>query len=477
MNPSNVKKKIHAEFRVWAQVPKIKKDWGVVWVLSGYDTGWGRGSDTRRRLEEGMRVAKKISRLSGKPLPAVYISGYDEHNTNLRKWQREGLFRNRYTFRENKLLVGPQEHIRHTGDQFRLFPRKFLKGNKKIVIVTDAYHIPRARRHLLQRFPDEKNRFVFYPAKPIKMSSADVNKETQKIIEYAYKGIIPLFADTKKIALSGATGLLGSRFLSVLAGEEYRTVVSLGREAFKNEKLLHAKLTGADLVVHLAGVNSAHDPSDFAFNTDSTKMLLDALRRSAPNATFVYASSFSVYHNPKKGASVRETSPLHPRNAYGRSKLAAEKLVHAFSKRYGIPSVILRISNMYGPHANISRTIVDQVRSAVRDGEPLTLRSPAVSTRDFVYVDDVVSALMAVLELKFKRAGSQIFNICTGQETSIATLVRMAEGITHKKLDLAAPGEVLGPPTYWRGSFQKAKKGLQWQPKVKIRAGLRKTLK
>ena len=133
MTPARIDTAIRAEFKKWRSKPRPQKDWGLLWVLSGYDTSWNAYSDTRRRLEEGMRLGKKIAKINGRKFPVLYVSGYDEHNTNLKQWHAEDVFEKEYAFPKNNLLIGPQEHIRHTGDQFELFPRRFLKGNKKIV--------------------------------------------------------------------------------------------------------------------------------------------------------------------------------------------------------------------------------------------------------------------------------------------------------------------------------------------------------
>src|SRR3989338_4394112 len=205
------------------------------------------------------------------------------------------------------------------------------------------------------------------------------------------KGIIPLFADTKKVVVSGATGFLGSHLLARLSAPRNISAVELGREAFKNATLLRAKLAGADFVFHLAGVNRATDVKEYQFNVSSTKVLLRVMRGVAPRATFVYASSFAVYQSPKKGQIVDKRFPLRPRNVYGESKLATEGVIRTFSKRYGIPSIVLRISNMYGAHAKPSRAIVDQIRHAVHSGKAITVHTDPAATRDFIYVDDVVA--------------------------------------------------------------------------------------
>ncbi|MEK7107520.1 MAG: NAD-dependent epimerase/dehydratase family protein [Patescibacteria group bacterium] len=479
MTTKRIIQKLRLEFERSQDSPKPRPDWRIIWVLTGYDTSWDARSDTRRRVEEGMRLAKKISRVNGGKLPTIYVSGYDEHNSNLRKWRTEGLFEKKYSFPEANLIVGPLQNILHTWDQFKLFPHKFLKGNKKIIIVTDAYHIPRIERYVEKFFPAERERFIFYPAKPITINLAYIKSETKKIIKYSKKGIIPAIVESarKKVVVTGATGLLGTHFLKRVTQAKDSFVTVIGRDSFKSMERLREQLRGARFVYHLAGVNIAKDKKEYRFNATSTRLLLQAMKSAAPEAVFVCTSSFSVYRPLKRGQVVTEKSILKPRNAYGESKLAAERLIMDYSKRYGTSAVILRISNMYGPKRETTRAIIDQVQNAIKNNKVLTMNTSMEATRDFIYVDDVVAVLMKLLERQHKEGGVEIFNVCSGEETSITSLIQIAQEISRKRLRVKSTAGSGEPATFWKGSFQKAKKGLQWRPVVKLRHGLGKTLK
>src|SRR3989344_2592075 len=478
MTTKQIERRINSEFKQYTTKPAVPRDCGIIWVLTGYDTSWNPDSDTRRRLEGGMHLAKRVSRMKGGTLPAIYISGYDEHNANLRKWRTEGLFEKEYSFPEANLIIGPQEHIRHTGDQFKLFPRKFLKGNKKIVVVTDVYHIPRVERYVERFFPQKRERFVFYPVPSTTPSAVQIRKEVQNIIKYSRKGIIPLFVKLaqKKIVVTGATGLLGTHFLKQISHAEDVSIVVARRDSFKGKENVRELLRGADMVHHLAGANMAKDKKEYTFNVTSTRSLLQAMKSIAPEAVFVYTSSFSVYRPLKKGQVITEKAILKPRNAYGKSKLAAERLIMDYSKRYGISAVILRISNMYGPKREITRAIIDQVQNAIQNNKVFRMNTNMEATRDFIYVDDVVAVLTKLLERRYKK-GVEIFNVCSGAETSIKSLVQIVQKITGKRLRTKPSAGSGEPATFWKGSFQKAQKGLQWRPIVKLRRGLGKTLK
>ncbi len=479
MTRAQIESKIRAEFSEWKARPKLQRDWGILWVLTGYDTAWNTGSDTRRRLEGGMHLAKRVSRMKGGTLPTIYISGYNEHNRNLRKWRTESFFEKNYSFPRNSLMVGPLERILHTGDQFKLFPRKFLKGNKKIAIVTDAYHIPRVERYVERFFPQERERFVFYPVPSTTPSAVQIRKEVQSIIKYSRKGIIPLFITPvqNKAVVTGATGLLGTHFLKQIRRAKDSPITIIGRDSFKSKENIRELVRGARIIYHLAGVNIAEDKKEYRFNVTSTRSLLEAIKSFAPEAVFVYTSSFSVYRPRKSGQVVTEKSILKPRNAYGESKLAAERLIMDYSKRYGIPAVILRISNMYGPKRETTRAIIDQVQNAIQNNKVLTMNTGMEATRDFVYVDDVVAVLVKLLERRCRTGSVEIFNVCSGEETSIKSLIRIAQKISGRRLHTQPSASLGEPATFWRGSFQRAKKGLQWRPIVKLRRGLRQTLK
>lgn len=479
MKDKEVALEIHSEFKRWTAQTKPQKNWDIIWVLTGYDTSWNKHSDTRRRLEDGMRLAKKVSRLNGGTLATIYISGYDEHNANLRKWRSEGFFEKKYSFPRNNLIVGPLQRILHTGDQFKLFPRRFLKGNKQIVVVTDAYHIPRIERYVEQFFSAERERFAFYPAKPITINPSTVKTETKKIMKYAKKGMIPMFITSalKKVVVTGATGLLGTHFLEQISLSNNVSIVALSRDAFANKKILREQLRSARFIYHLAGVNIAKDKKEYRFNVTSTRSLLQAMISVASEAVFVYTSSFSVYRPLKRGQVVTEKSPLRPRNAYGESKLAAERLITDFSKRYGTAAVILRISNMYGPKRETTRAIIDQVQNAIKNNKVLTINTGMKATRDFIYVDDAVAVLMKLLGRRYRGGGVEIFNVCSGEETSIKSLIQIAQRVSGKRFRTQPLADSSEATTFWKGSFQKAKKGLQWRPVVKLPRGLQQTLK
>jgi DUF218 domain len=194
MTDTTIQKAIRAEFKRWKKPPRITSG-DLIWVLSGYETSWDAGSDTRRRLENGIRLAKKLS--CDDRAPKVYISGYNEHNTNLRHHLSKRVLERTYGFPKGRLIIGPLENILHTDDQFKKFPKTFLASGGNILIVTDAYHIPRVMRYVDKHFKKDADRFSYYPARPVTMTKKQIDAEIEKILVYSKRNVIPLFLNKK----------------------------------------------------------------------------------------------------------------------------------------------------------------------------------------------------------------------------------------------------------------------------------------
>jgi hypothetical protein len=345
MTSANIQKIIRAEFKRWEKRKRVARG-DLIWVLTGADTSWEEGSDTRRRLENGIILLKKL--LSGQSSPKIYVSGWNEHNTNLRRFVSKGLFNQAYDLPKGKLIVGRLENIRHTGDQFEKFPKKLLTAGQ-IVIVTDSYHIPRVMRYVERYFNNHTGRISYYPARPLTMTRTQVNTEIRKIIEYSKRNIIPLFlAHKKRIAITGASGFLGSNLTEALQRRSDTVVqVYRKRDGFEKPSTLKEFVRGADVVFHLAGVKSADSDDSFLFNLNSTKTIIAAMRKAAPDALLVFASSFSVYGSLQSAGGFTERSIPRPLTSYGKSKRACERLIEISCRKYGLRAVVLRISNVY----------------------------------------------------------------------------------------------------------------------------------
>jgi UDP-glucose 4-epimerase len=242
--------------------------------------------------------------------------------------------------------------------------------------------------------------------------------------------------------ITGAGGFIGSNLASALVRSGER-VVGFGRRtpparaasltAFvpgglsrDSQEQAIARFGPPDRVFHFAGGatvgRSITDPlEDFESNVSSTARLLDVLRRGAPDASVVLASSAAVYGSGHADAIPIDAMPA-PFSPYGHHKLMAELLGRAYAENYGMRVTALRLFSVYG--AGIRKQLVHDVCCRLERGEdPVVLGGTGAERRDWCHVDDVV-ALCAMLE-PAEPGRPALFNVGSGAAIDIATLARM----------------------------------------------------
>lgn len=246
------------------------------------------------------------------------------------------------------------------------------------------------------------------------------------------------------ILVMGGAGFIGSHLVDRLMGEGFGVTVldnfrtgkldnvnhHMKSERFeliagdiRDEMVVKKAVGRADTVIHLAALISTKDSVESPFETYDVNLagtlnLLEAAARKGIER-FVYASSMAVYgeDNPLP---LREGYPLKPISPYAASKVSAECFCMAFRKSYGLNSMILRYSNVYGPRqmgSPYSGVVAKFVKDSL-DNKPLIIYGDGHQTRDFIYVDDDVEATMLALKTD---ATDDVFNICTGKPTTIKT--------------------------------------------------------
>src|SRR3989344_1856208 len=275
-----------------------------------------------------------------------------------------------------------------------------------------------------------------------------------------------------KIGITGGSGFLGSLLSKRLNDAEMydvKTVDVVGDPLF-DPTILKEFVTGADVVYHLAGIKDSKNPDLVRVNVQGTKNLLEMIRKFAPKSHFVFASSFAVYKIPKFGQIISENFSTLPRNEYGKSKLEAEKYIREYSNKFNIKSTILRMSNVYGPGDSFGRnSVVSDFIDKIRKGETICIDGDGSQTRDFIFVDDVVSALIKV---KSDPNHFNILNIASGEEISISKLVSIVEKIVNKKA-IVKFNPVGSQGGFWKGDPRLAMKLLSWSPSISLEDGVR----
>jgi UDP-glucose 4-epimerase len=182
---------------------------------------------------------------------------------------------------------------------------------------------------------------------------------------------------------------------------------------------------GADMVFHLAAKSSVewcnvHPEETWKVNVDGTKMLLDAAAEAGCKS-FVFASSAAVYGNPVR-LPVTESSPLVPISSYGKSKLAAERLCIDSRRQPALATCVLRLFNVYGEGSE-KGDVISAVSAKLGCGQRPVVYGDGTQTRDFVNVEDVVSAMISGATNPL--AAGHAINVCTGIPTSVIEVINL----------------------------------------------------
>ncbi len=214
-------------------------------------------------------------------------------------------------------------------------------------------------------------------------------------------------------------------------------------------------VAASDAVVHLAAVASVAKCQEDWLNCHRTNLtgtvaVLNAAR--ARKTPVVYASSAAVYGDAAS-LPLEESLAVTPLSAYGLDKLTGEKQAEIGWRFHQIPSVGLRLFNVYGPRQDARSPysgVISKFMMAAREGKALIFFGDGEQTRDFIYVGDVVQLVLAALN---NREGAQLVNGCTGQAVSLKQLAGAIGDLLEKPLatkhEAAKPGDIrhsLGSP-------------------------------
>src|SRR4029450_8205863 len=176
-------------------------------------------------------------------------------------------------------------------------------------------------------------------------------------------------------------------------------------------------------------------------NVEGTQILLDAIRRT-PVARFILFSSSEVY-GTAECAPMDEEHPLNPRSPYAATKAGADRLAYSYFVTYGLPIVIVRPFNNYGPRQHPEKVVPRFVTQALA-GEPLTLHGDGHASRDWLagvgtgpgrggrgrgrdwpHVGDTASAIEALIDVPLERVAGEVVNVATGLDISVTAIARL----------------------------------------------------
>jgi UDP-glucose 4-epimerase len=296
--------------------------------------------------------------------------------------------------------------------------------------------------------------------------------------------------------ITGGAGFLGAALSNRLArqGHHVRVLDDLStgnpdaldpdvhftRGDINDRPKLWTLLQEIDCVYHLAARVSVPEsilfPRDYnEVNVGGTATLMEAVR-DAGTQRVILASSGAVYGD-QLGPTMSETMQPHPLSPYAASKLASEWYVRTIGDLSGIQTICLRIFNAYGPGQRIPPShppiIPNFIRQSWQNGT-LVFHGDGNQTRDYVYVDDVVNALVSAATVQGLK--HQVINVGSGTETSVRDLARMIIDITKGNPEEIYNPRVSGGVSRMQADLTRAKEILNYVPLIPLEMGLRLTV-
>ncbi|MFU8766463.1 MAG: NAD-dependent epimerase/dehydratase family protein [Candidatus Methanoperedens sp.] len=296
-----------------------------------------------------------------------------------------------------------------------------------------------------------------------------------------------------KILITGGLGQVGSYLCERFSDSNEVTVLDNFSNNLDNVELSHdikiirgdirdrsdvnAPVSEADAIIHTAAQisvkRSTDDPIyDADNNISGTLNLLESARKQ-DTERFIYISSAAVYGKPGN-LPINEEHPTNPLSPYGLSKLTGEKYAMLYNSLYGLPVVCLRPFNIFSPRQNpdnpYSGVITKFIERVSNDQNPVIF-GDGNQTRDFVYIEDVVEALINAMESE--NAVGEVFNIGTGRPTRIEELAETIIKISNKKLKPEFAPEQVGDIRESYADITKAEEILGYKPKYLLEQGLR----
>jgi UDP-glucose 4-epimerase len=299
----------------------------------------------------------------------------------------------------------------------------------------------------------------------------------------------------KKAIVTGGAGFIGSHLVELLLKKEFEVTVIDNMingqieniEMFKEypnyhfcqkdiAKNLDPKLFyDTNYIFHIAGladiVPSIENPvSYYNSNVTGTVNVLEAAKKSKNLEKFVYAASSSCYGIPDIYPTP-ETAEIKPEYPYALTKRLGEECVLHWGKLFNLPVVSLRFFNVYGPRARNNKTYGAMFKVFLTqklNNHPLTIVGDGEQKRDFIFVEDVVKAVYSSAD---SNISNEIINIGAGNPRSVNEIAKM---ISDERINIPKrPGE---PDITW-ADINKAKKLLNWEPKISLEEGVNIMLK
>lgn len=299
-----------------------------------------------------------------------------------------------------------------------------------------------------------------------------------------------------RILITGGAGFLGSALANALVARDHEVLVlddlSAGdqtrlragvlfhRGSIEDRPKLWTLLQGVQCVYHMAArvlvAESILYPREYnAVNVGGTLALLEAMR-DVGVPRLILTSSGAIYGEQERQP-VTEAMPPNPQSPYAVSKLSAEYYTHTIGALWGISTLALRIFNAYGPGQPLlpaHSPVVPRFLHQARGGGSFVIFGSGEQTRDFVYVADVVRALIAAL--RAEDVDRRTINVGSGTETSVNDLAETILTLTDSSSNIIRSPVESGGVSRLRADISLAEQLLDYAPRVDLRAGLARIL-
>lgn len=298
-----------------------------------------------------------------------------------------------------------------------------------------------------------------------------------------------------KILVTGGAGFIGSHVVDRLIQEGNEVVVvdnlSTGKRKHVNKKAVFYKMDIQSkrvdrvlrnerprILIHLAAqMNVRHSTEDPQFDAQvnilgTINLLEHAVRHGVRKVTF--ASSGGAIYGEQEVFPAPETHRTEPLSPYGISKLAGEKYLAYYANATGLRYVTLRFANVYGPRQDSegeAGVIAIFSKKMLKNEQPI-INGTGKQTRDFIYVDDVVEAILVTLEEDVQG----IFNVGTGQETAINEGYRYLKELTKSTCKDLFGAAKKGEQYRSVLDVRRIRETFGWDPQVPFQEGLKKTV-
>jgi dTDP-glucose 4,6-dehydratase len=307
----------------------------------------------------------------------------------------------------------------------------------------------------------------------------------------------------KRVLVTGGAGFIPSNFIRHLLANTPYEVISLDALTYagnvgnladlmaherlsfvhgdiRDVRLVRDVVSEVDVIVNAAAESHVEKSilegaSEFVrTNVEGTQILLDAIRE-APVERFILISSSEVY-GTAEAAPMDEEHPLNPRSPYAATKCGADRLAYSYWVTYGLPVVIVRPFNNYGPRQHPEKVVPRFVTQALED-RPLTIHGDGHASRDWLYVDDDAEAIEAIIETPVDRVAGEVLNVATGVDISVERIAELVLDVLGKPASLKThvaerPGQV----DRHIGSTEKMERLTGWRARTSFEEGLERTV-